>query len=99
MDSPLILLNLLIVLSAVIPFSFLIIYAAKRILRNNFGTFFIITRNIFAGLPGEPQDYPNVWREHAIQDGHKKICEYKDRIGRPSSKDMDKRKDPASSIR
>lgn len=43
--------------------------------------------------------YPNVWREHAMQDGHKKICEYIDRIGRPSSKDTDKRKDPASSIR
>jgi hypothetical protein len=34
-----------------------------------------------------------------MQDGHKKICEYIDGIGRPASKDMDKRKDPASSIR
>jgi hypothetical protein len=54
---------------------------------------------IFAGRPDNYMIAQKAGEHMLYKMDTKKICEYIDRIGRPSSKDTDKRKDPASSIR
>jgi len=46
---------------------------------------------------GEKLDSINFWREYAMQDGHKNMCEYVDRTDSFRLKGIDKRKNPVSS--